>query len=155
MLNRITVAGLALLTACVAPETIRQSLQERAAPAIECPSDQIEVGEHTVSGIGTNSVVTSFPATGCGRSYVCEYPSWSKVARCTETGASQARSTRHLVVDRLALDTGCPPEQIAVVRESAWNRGGEQAYRMTACGKAYVCASAPGQVTSCKAALAE
>jgi hypothetical protein len=60
-----------------------------------------------------------------------------------------------LVVDRLALETGCAVRDIKVVSQASWVNAQERAYRLQACGKVYVCNAAPGRSTACKAALGQ
>jgi hypothetical protein len=86
----------------------------------------------------------------CDRDFVCEFGRRNN-AECHEV--SVERTMRKVVLDRLGLETGCPTENIEFANQAAWVRGTEHAYRLTACGKAYVCTTASGR-TDCKAALA-
>jgi hypothetical protein len=85
----------------------------------------------------------------CDRDFVCEFGRRNN-AECHEV--SVEKTMRKVVLDRLALETGCPTENIEFASQAAWVRGTEHAYRLTACGKSYVCTTASGR-TDCKAAL--
>lgn len=150
------VAGLAvLLSGCVtlSPEKLAGWQREQSALQLHCTWSDTKVSE-----AGTWE---PWIASCEGRSYICRavtvglstaYES-TKVT-CEETEASKAAVHRQVVTDRLALETSCPTSKIEITREADWSRGGEKAYRMTACGKPYVCTTAAGR-TDCKAALAE
>jgi hypothetical protein len=124
-----------------------------------CPAGQVTIKDYREpSGLVS---AASWTAVGCGREWACR--SWLESygasygrshEECTETQASNAETLRQVVLDRLALETSCPAEQVSITKEADWSRGGEKAYRMTACGKAYVCTTAAGR-TDCKPALAE
>ncbi len=73
---------------------------------------------------------------------------------CTELAASADRTARRVSVNRLALETGCPENNIQVATTAAWVNGTERAYRLMACGHPYVCTTATGR-SDCKAALAQ
>lgn len=120
-------------------------------------------------GIGaskcTNAVIT-IPNDGAGnftwlancngRRYECEqkcFGSAGCVVKCEESSQSRKRTTRLVVRDRLSIETGCPKEKVSIIRTSEWKNGTETAYRMTACGKTYVCIHASGRI-NCKSALA-
>jgi hypothetical protein len=147
---------LVLLPACatVSPEQIRAELRQQTEPTISCPQNAIEIGEYQGGMTAAGAPVLTYPASGCGREYICEASQRTIRATCTETAESEARAVKKLVVDRLALETGCAPANIAIVQEAEWVRGQERAFRLEACGKAYVCTTVPGHATSCKAALA-
>ncbi len=92
-----------------------------------------------------------------GRKYACEQKCFGRAGcttNCKETRSSEAHTLTKVVVDRLALETGCPKKQIEIVSQSEWKRGSETAYRMKACGKMFVCTTAAGR-TDCKAALVQ
>jgi len=98
-------------------------------------------------------------AWNCDRSFEC-VPVTDSVkreltivgAKCDETPESAERTAIKISVDRLALETGCPAKNIQVGEAMNWTRGTERAFRLTACGSAYVCTTAAGR-TDCKAAL--
>lgn len=99
----------------------------------------------------------AFGATICGRQFACASAvspanDVTEQTRCTETKESSERTLRKVAADRLALETGCPEKDIRVDEASAWTRGTERAFRMTACGGQYICTTAAGR-TDCKAAL--
>ncbi len=152
------VVGLVFLAGCVPYSAIEASLKRSTAPDVGCPEDQVVISSYEQGAAGMYP--SRWTATGCGREWRCELHVGSatsgSVSRqaCTETAASNAETLRQVVLDRLSLETGCAPELVAVTKEADWSRGGEKAYRMTACGKAYVCTTAAGR-TDCKAALGE
>ena len=151
-------AAVVLLAGCIPYSTIEASLKKSTAPDVGCPEDQVVITNYVQGAAGMYP--STWTAEGCGREWRCELHVGSaksgSISRqaCTETAASNAETLRQVVLDRLSLETGCAPELVAVVKEADWSRGGEKAYRMTACGKAYVCTTAAGR-TDCKAALAE
>lgn len=149
-----SLVGLLLVgCATVSPERQAAWQREQSALKLGCTWGQVEVAGGGGEG--------PWQATCDGRSYLCRprmLYAGSLYARaeaeCEETEASKAAVYRQVVLDRLSLETGCAPELVAVTKEADWSRGGEKAYRMTACGKAYVCTTAAGR-TDCKAALGE
>lgn len=130
------------LTGCM--ELIKQRVQLRASGSISCPPEEIVVSDKPGG-------VQEWVVDGCGRQSSCDYE--GNLLVCEETADSKHRTLKKVVVDRLALETNCPAPGIHVDSESSWSRGDEHAYRMTACGAAYVCTTAAGR-TDCKAALA-
>lgn len=99
----------------------------------------------------------TFGADLCGRQFKCvsqvnRHKEITEATACTEFPESAERTARLVAVDRLALETNCPAREIKMSDTTAWARGGERAYRMTACGKSYVCTTAANR-TDCKAAL--
>jgi hypothetical protein len=68
---------------------------------------------------------------------------------CQESGCSEARTIREIVIDRLALDTDCDKSRVRIVGQSDLKRGSETAYRMEACGSFYICTSSYQRV-ECK-----
>ena len=102
-------------------------------------------------------IQSAWTAAGCDRIFDCTLLITSggpfmPTPKCTEREASKEATTRKVVTERLALETGCSAEQIKIVQASAWKAGTEQAYRLDACGSPYLCTSAAGRV-DCKAAI--
>lgn len=97
-----------------------------------------------------------YVATNCDREFSCVLPVDGREleaigpAECEESRASIDRSSRKFIVDRIGLETGCRSKD--VVLGEAIGSGTERAFRLTACGSAYVCTTAAGR-TDCKAAL--
>lgn len=158
MNRRVPAAALLLVaSACVPYSMIEPALQKQAAGLTGCRAEEIEISDYQGGAAGLSS--STYVATGCGRRYYCShwvagYNGGGDRAECRETAASHAASLRELVVDRLSLETGCPAEQIEMNQQARWTRGTETAYRLTACGKPYICSTAAGR-TECKKALAE
>ncbi len=103
----------------------------------------------------------AYAATLCDRDFSCRgvFDSVRRKltmvgATCEEFSGSIERTSRKVAVDRLAVETSCPAKDIQIGEATAWIRGSERAYRLSACGKAYVCTTASGR-TDCKGALAE
>jgi hypothetical protein len=130
------------LSGCLSPAEQKWALQQQASPYLGCPATRVKVSEPGVYPV---------QAQGCDREVVCSWngPSTTGTWICQETPDSSARTEQKVVVDRLALETACPREQIQVVERANWSRGGEAAFRMWACGVFYACTTAPGR-TECK-----
>lgn len=100
-----------------------------------------------------------FAARLCDRNFDCT----SRVNRsadiveesvCMETATSKEHTARKVAFDRLVIETGCPAANVQFVDQSEWVAGTERAYRLSACGKPYVCTTAAGR-TECRRALAD
>lgn len=154
-MRRALVAASLLVSGCVtvSPERMAAWRREQSAASLRCGWAETAVERELAGG--------AWEARCEGRSYVCR-PRYDAVAPtvaapqivCEETAESEAETLRRVAVDRLALETGCPAEQIAVTQAAEWGRGRERAFRLTACGRPYVCTTAPGR-TDCKAALGQ
>ena len=143
---------MALCASCATASfaSITPELQAVSSAKMRCPADSITVVERQASP-GDTRPMLHWRADGCGRQYDC---SGNRMAtECAETASSEEQSLESLVVDRLALETGCAAANISVVSRASWTTGRERAYRLTACGRAYVCNAAPGLPATCKAAL--
>lgn len=143
-----------LLPSCTAMVT--KKVHEKTSIALGCSLDETKIGELRKDEWGN---LSSWPADCRGRSFHCvrgdsgnEYDPLRAI--CEETAASKEVTTQKIVLDRLALETGCPAEKIKIDDKAGWSRGTETAYRMEACGKWYVCTTAAGR-TDCKEALAQ
>jgi hypothetical protein len=146
-----------LSAACIPQSLIESSLRRTSSPYLSCSEEQIQVSNYSQGMAGY--APSTWTATGCDRTFNCSLyvaaagSGLPDRTDCRETAGSESQTLGRVVVDRLSIETGCPPEKIAVVNQASWSRGTETAYRMTACGKPYVCTtSAKG--TDCKAALA-
>jgi len=139
----LTVSGCLTREDIVKRATLATSLQ------VGCPESSLEVG--------LDGWPYGWTASGCKRAWSCttphDNPGAPSQTTCTETQESRAETETDVVVDRLALETGCDRKAVKVVSQAAWSRAGEKAYRLDACGRPYVCTTAPGR-TDCKAALA-
>jgi hypothetical protein len=157
-MRNAVIAGVVvgLLSGCFS--YVEPALRRDSSGFLGCPEDQVAISAYSTGAAGLSPM--RWTASGCGREFACTY--WVPGSNglpperkdCKETPSSEARTFRRVVVDRLALETGCAPEQIAIVSQSEWSRGTETAYRMSACGKPYVCTTAAGR-TDCKGALAQ
>jgi hypothetical protein len=119
---------------------------EKASSAISCDAEQL-------SYVQAPEKVWS--ATGCDRVAMCGALQTSEFeieTECKETDESHHRTIKKIVTDRLALETNCPKERVTIEKEMDWRRGSEEAFRMRACGRPFVCTTADGR-TDCKAAL--
>jgi len=101
----------------------------------------------------------TFNALYCGRDFTCvsEVNSALEVTdrtECEETKESVERATISDAISKLALETACPRIDIKIVDSVNTLRGTERSFRLTACGRAYVCDTADGR-TDCRAALAD
>ena len=133
-------------------EQIRRDTSER----VRCPEARLQVSNYRTGAAGLSP--STWNAAGCDRRWSCELYATAAGSglpdrmTCSEDEASRQMTIRKVAVDRLALESGCPKEAIRILAESEWSRGGEQAFRMGACGRVYVCTTAAGR-TDCKAAL--
>ncbi|MFT3842125.1 MAG: hypothetical protein QM723_34360 [Myxococcaceae bacterium] len=124
--------------------------REARLPAA-CPVQSLEIDPVPDDAVAKWEGLANFSGwyvvSGCGTEVICndDHP---KDADCRES------PTYEVVRDRLSLETGCDGSRISIERKAAWTRGFERAYRLNACGGSYVCTTAPGQTTDCKAALA-
>jgi len=121
-----------------------------------CPSVTIEQFRSEKGAFGIE-VPKTWTATGCDREWSCRFNHSAYLTQysvCEETPASKETITRKVVVDRLALETMCPANRIAVTSQSEWRTGTETAYRLTACDQPYICVAAAGRV-DCKKALSQ
>lgn len=126
-------------------------LQSRAARHIDCASSEISTTLTTPNDGFGNFV---WLAQCRGREYRCQQRGGGNgpaIITCQETESSQVRTASVVAADRLALETSCPRDQIRLVEQGEWTRGGETAYRFEACGGTYVCSSGPGG-TDCEVA---
>lgn len=142
-----------LLSGCFNPDIIRQDIQVGASSVLGCPVERVQA---PVPVFGDPRFQTGFRAAGCDREATCSLAGYTMETRhmvCEETPDSVARTEQKVVVDRLVLETGCPPTQVQVVERANWSRGGEAAFRMWACGNFYACTTAPGR-TECKPVMA-
>lgn len=122
---------LALVTLAVTSGCWRRAgriadMKEEASKVMACPEEQLAVEEEE----------NGWRVTGCRKEFFCDTVRRDWV--CADRGSPEA-----LARDRLALETGCPPDQVGVVSKAG------AAFRLVACGKSYVCDSA-----GCKDALA-
>lgn len=135
-------------TGCAA--SFHSMIAKRASDMSGCASSEFHVQGAALVGAPST-------ASGCGRKFDCvvNMSGWGAYARydaeCKESAGSASRAAENTAIDRLALETDCPRDEIAVLKEADWSRGGERAYRMRACGKAYVCTTGPGR-TDCEPA---
>lgn len=133
----------ALLAVLLSGCTAYKMEQVRAASSLplNCPPNVIEASEH----------YRFWEASGCGRRAQCDTEGGTWVCRqvAAEVVAPAAPPASLLVVERLAVETGCPAASIAVTAASAG------AHRLTACGKAYVCFVDLVAHVDCKRALEE
>jgi len=103
----------------------------------QCPTQpKIKCGDKPECGRWDRSWIATCPADG--RMYDCGYGS-NSITECTESKESRAKVRMSILIDRLAIQTGCSPQEISLVAESAWSTAGETAYRMLACGSYYMC----------------
>lgn len=131
---------------------------EMVAKAVEevtrCPASDARVAR-----VDLKADFSPMTAAICDRDFRCE-PELDRIKReltmvgvkCEETAQSLERTERRVVVDRLALETSCPPQKIVVVSSTAWKRDTERGYRLNACDRAFICTTAAGR-TDCKPAL--
>jgi hypothetical protein len=155
-MRRASFLGWMLLAAgCITVESNGPALRARSAPTIGCPPALVTIGG--LSQDASGGLV--WTVSGCDREAACSAQAkdfmWGASGvgtRCEETRSSTSSVARQVVLDRLSLETGCALTQVSILTSSEWTRGGERSYRMEACGKRYVCTTAPGR-TDCKAAL--
>lgn len=145
----------AIATACVSvSETqIVESMRLNTSIQTRCPESQIAVRCPGGECYGQ----LSWAASACGRQYTCAMTgstSPTLAASCRESAASEQRSLMNVVIDRLALESGCPKSDIQVVQAAEWQRGSERAYRLRACGHFFICTTAAGR-TDCKQAMSQ
>lgn len=137
----LSLASVALLLAsCWTAAEMEKGTAMVTARQINCPASRIAI---------SNMTSRTWTARGCQRAYQCWLTSPDNKTRCREEEGSKEQTARRVVIDRLALESGCAKTRIRVVQASEWSRGGEQAYRLTACGGAYVCTT-KGSGTDCK-----
>jgi hypothetical protein len=121
----------------------------------DCPMDSMKVAEVGSGGDRAN-------VDACGRTFFCRmiYTVYGQHvigrAECEETLQSQDRAARALtkvssddVIARLAFEAKCEAAQVAVASKADGSATGGDAYRMTACGKPYLCVTSPGRI-ECK-----
>lgn len=137
---------------CAAITAESRSLREDAGEWIACPAEHMKV--ERFERVGKSAV---WLASGCDRTTVCsgrtiQFSELVSGTRCEETPESRERTAKKIVRDRLSLESGCEMERVIVEGASAWQTGGERAYRLDACGKRYTCTAAPGRV-ECRPAL--
>lgn len=157
-MKRVCVAVVvALSSGCFSREAIDRSLQLQTEFEVGCSADRVEISDYRGGMAGSHP--TRWRAVACGREYRCayyanaEHSGMAARTECEETGRSKQATYQKIVVDRLALETGCPKDQVEIQSQADWSRDTETAFRLSACGKPYVCTTAKGR-TDCKAALA-
>ena len=133
---------------------MRDLMLTKTAAQVPCARTSLKVVHNGESGWAPRD---SWTATGCEREWVCDRlkatAHTESVVTCKEAMGSRAATVEKVVVDRLALETGCPQTEIRVVSKTAWMNGSEQGFRLSACGNFFICTHANGR-TDCKAALA-
>ncbi len=138
----LALSGCAATFADVVPQLVAAT-----APEVDCPAERLRVSERQEPE--DLRPVLHWTARGCGREWACSGN--RAVVTCRESEQSRAVSLRQLVVERVALESGCAADQVAVERESEWSRGGDRAYRLAACGKAWICTTST-RGTDCRRA---
>jgi hypothetical protein len=142
------VVSLGVVSGCahLHADALRDSARFQAMSTLSCR--EVVAGQPNENGV--------IAAKGCDREVRCAvryYGPRHGRMECLETEESEQRTLRKLVVDRLSLETSCPTQQVSITEQANWTRGTEHAYRLSACGKPYVCTTAAGR-TDCKPALA-
>lgn len=155
---RFAAALVLALCACATPSDMyRHEISRKTG----CPSNEIAVTPPTATDKKGRKVTVKegdsygylTPVSGCERDFLCVV-SASGSAECDETRESSRQTDMRVSTDLLSVETACPKEQITVSQESEWVVGMRRAFRLTACGKPYVCSAAPGYV-ACKEPLAD
>lgn len=147
-MRRVALVALTAVLAGCPPGALHRTLRRNTALETGCPEDKVSLPRPpSVMGFAG-----SWYAVACDRVYDCRLLT-DNSTRCTETPDSKAVTIQRVVIDRLSLETACPKDKIRVDKGADWSHGGEEAFRLEACGGWYVCAAPAGKV-ECKAALA-
>lgn len=130
--------------------------QTRGSPAWRCASPPLVECPHPdkkCTGWDSRWIAA---CSADGRVYKCWFPEnrRGEEVDCEETAESYERTITRIAIDRLALETGCAKEKIKILSRTQWTRGMEQAYRMNACGRIFICTSSP-RGTNCKLSAIE
>lgn len=158
MIDRLVLVAMVTFAATGCTAMVFERVKHAAMPVIECLPENLSVEMHDIPNA---SIGKEWTAQGCGREADCRYEGQvmvchetpnSKKVRADADSKKEAENNELAVKDRLSMETGCDEANVKVVKRAAWSKGGEQSFRLEACGKPYVCSAGRGGL-NCKEAL--